>query len=81
MHIGAVLRSGTLFALRGGGVLVGARRPMSAALRYLSYSIDTVLLTAALALVAMLPSAVFANHWLTAKLGLLLVYVGPGSLP
>ena len=80
VHIGAVLCSGTLFALRGGGVLAGARWPMAAPLRYFSYSIDTVLLTAALVLVAMLPSAVFANHWLTLKLVLLLVYVALGSL-
>ena len=80
MHIGAVLCSGTLFALRGAGVMAGARWPMAAPLRYLNYSIDTVLLTAALVLVAMLPSAVFANHWLTVKLVLLLAYVALGSL-
>jgi uncharacterized membrane protein SirB2 len=80
VHIGAVLCSGTLFAVRGCGVLANARWPMAAALRYLSYGIDTVLLTAALMLVAMLPSAVFANHWLTTKLVLLIVYVALGSL-
>ena len=80
VHIGAVLCSGTLFALRGASVLAGARWPMAAALRYLSYSIDAVLLTAALVLVAMLPSAMFANHWLTVKLVLLLAYVALGSL-
>ena len=79
-HIGAVLCSGTLFALRGGAVLANARWPMVPPLRYLSYGIDTVLLTAAVMLVAMLPSGVFANHWLTAKLVLLLVYVALGSL-
>jgi uncharacterized membrane protein SirB2 len=80
VHIGAVLCSGTLFALRGASVLAGARWPMAAPLRYLSYSIDAVLLTAALVLVAMLPSAMFANHWLTVKLVLLLAYVALGSL-
>lgn len=79
VHIGAVLCSGAVFALRGAGVLAGARWPMVAPLRYLSYAIDTVLLTAALGLVAMLPSSVFANHWLTVKLVLLLVYVALGS--
>lgn len=79
VHIGAVLASGALFALRGAGVLSGMRWPLAAPLRYLSYSIDTTLLTAALMLVAMLPSAVFANHWLTAKLALLVVYVVLGS--
>jgi len=79
VHIGAVLISGTLFALRGAGVLAGARWPMALPLRLLSYSIDTVLLTAALMLLAMLPAAVFANHWLAVKLALLVVYVVLGS--
>jgi uncharacterized membrane protein SirB2 len=48
-------------------------------LRYLSYGIDIVLLSAALMLVAILPSAVFANGWLWAKLGLLVFYVVLGS--
>src|SRR5690606_759986 len=47
----------------------------AAPVRYLSYSIDTVLLTAALMLVTILPGALFANGWLTAKLALLVVYV------
>jgi uncharacterized membrane protein SirB2 len=80
VHIGAVLASGTLFVLRGVGVLAGARWPQAAALRGLSYGIDTVLLTAALMLLSSLPAAVFANHWLTAKLILLVVYVVLGSL-
>jgi uncharacterized membrane protein SirB2 len=79
VHIGAVLASGALFALRGAGVLSGMRWPLAAPLRYLSYSIDTTLLTAALMLVAMLPAAVFANHWLTVKLVLLVIYVVLGS--
>ncbi len=80
VHIGAVLASGTLFVLRGVGVLAGARWPQATALRWLSYSIDTLLLTAALMLVSSLPAAVFANHWLTVKLILLAVYVVLGSL-
>ncbi|HSI56809.1 MAG TPA: SirB2 family protein [Ideonella sp.] len=79
VHIGAVLASGAVFALRGAGVLGGMRWPQAAPLRYLSYAVDTVLLTAALMLVSMLPAAVFANHWLTVKLVLLVVYVVLGS--
>jgi uncharacterized membrane protein SirB2 len=79
VHIGAIIISGILFALRGVGVLAGARWPMASPLRYLSYSIDTVLLTAALMLVSMLPSALFSNHWLTVKLTLLVLYVGLAS--
>lgn len=79
VHIVAVLLSGAVFLLRGSGVLAGARWPMALPVRLASYTIDTVLLTAALMLVAVLPSAVFANGWLATKLVLLLVYIGLGT--
>jgi uncharacterized membrane protein SirB2 len=75
VHILAISLSGSLFALRGLGILAGARWPQAFVVRYLSYTIDTVLLTAALMLVAILPAAMFANHWLTVKLVLVVVYV------
>ncbi len=80
VHIATVCASGSLFALRG--ALVQARRPtwaMAAPVRYLSYSIDTVLLTAALMLLTILPGAMFANGWLTLKLVLVVAYVVLGS--
>ena len=80
IHIWAITLSGCLFALRGLGMLAGARWPQVALLRYLSYGIDTVLLTAALMLVTILPSAAFANGWLTVKLVLVVVYVVLGVL-
>ncbi len=79
LHVLAVLASGALFTLRGGFVLAGARWPMAAPWRYLSYSIDTGLLTAAAMLASILPAAMFANGWLAAKLALLPVYVVLGS--
>lgn len=75
VHILTVILSGSLFALRGIGVLAGARWPRAAPLRYLSYGIDTTLLTAALMLLTILPGAVFANHWLTVKLAVVVAYV------
>ena len=79
VHITAVLASGALFLLRSTLVHLGRERWALAALpRYLSYAIDTTLLTAAVMLVAMLPSAVYANGWLAAKLALLPVYIGLG---
>lgn len=75
VHILAISLSGGLFALRGMGALTGMRWPQWATVRYLSYSIDTVLLTAALMLVTILPSAMFANGWLTVKLVLVVAYV------
>ena len=79
-HLFAVLVSGTLFAARGLGVLAGARWPMHAIARYSSYTVDTVLLTAALMLVSILPAAMFANHWLSVKLVLVVAYVVLGTL-
>ncbi len=80
VHVAAVLASGAIFLLRG--LLVQLKREnwaMAAPLRYLSYSIDSVLLTAALMLLTILPHAMYANGWLTVKLVLLVVYVVLGS--
>lgn len=74
-HILAVILSGSLFALRGLGIALGMRWPRWAVVRYASYTIDTVLLTAALMLLTILPGAMFGNGWLTLKLVLVVVYV------
>lgn len=78
-HIAAAVASGSLFLLRG--LLVQVGRPALALAplpRYLSYAVDTGLLAAALALVSILPSAVFAGGWLAAKLALLPLYIALG---
>lgn len=80
VHIAAVMASGMLFLLRGAAVQLGAPWAMAAPLRYLSYSIDTVLLTAALMLATILHQYPFAHGWLTAKVLLLVCYVVLGSL-
>jgi uncharacterized membrane protein SirB2 len=75
-HVGTVIASGALFFGRGMLVLAGRQaRAMTAPLRYLSYSIDTILLLTALLLVAILPAATWGNGWLWTKLLLLPVYV------
>jgi uncharacterized membrane protein SirB2 len=79
VHVAAVLTSGALFALRGGALHLGARWPMAAPLRYLSYTIDTVLLTAALMLATILHQYPFVHAWLTTKILLLVAYVGLGT--
>ena len=80
LHVGAVFASGSLFLLRGLAVQAGAAWGMAAPVRYLSYGIDIVLLTAALMLLTLLPAAVFANGWLWVKIALLVLYVGLGTL-
>ncbi len=79
LHIACVLLSGALFFTRGASVLAGASWPMRRPVRFASYAIDSVLLAAALALVAILPATLFANGWLTAKIVLLLVYIALGT--
>lgn len=79
VHITAVILSGLLFALRGSAQLLGAGWTMAAPLRYLSYAIDTTLLTAALMLATILRQYPFVHAWLTVKVLLLVVYIVLGS--
>ena len=78
-HIGLVMLSGALFALRGAFVLGGMRWPLSLPVKWASYTIDTALLTAALMLLTILQgTGMFANGWLTVKIAFLVAYVGLG---
>jgi uncharacterized membrane protein SirB2 len=80
-HIVLAIATGGLFAVRG--LLVQAGRAALAnhvAVRYLSYAIDTALLTAALMLVTMLRLSPLDTPWLALKMGLLVAYVVLGSL-
>lgn len=75
-HVAAVIVSGLLFVVRGMLVQTGHKaRAMAPSLRYLSYSVDTILLLGALLLVTILPAATYGNGWLMVKLWLLPVYV------
>lgn len=79
VHVTAAIASGMLFLLRG--LLVQADRKswaLAPVPRYLSYAIDTTLLTAALMLFTILPSPAFSSGWLAAKLALLPLYIGLG---
>ncbi len=79
VHVAAVIASGSLFALRGGAQILGARWTMAVPLRYLSYGIDTVLLVAAVMLALVLRQYPFVHAWLTVKVVLLIVYIVLGS--
>lgn len=78
-HLLCVAASGSLFLLRGLGVLAGARWPLHASLRIASVAIDTLLLVAGATLWALLQLNPLRDHWLGAKLILLVVYVVLGS--
>ena len=79
-HVSVVLVSGALFAFRGSFVAAGASWPMTPALRYLSYGIDTLIVATAAMLLAVLPVSAYSNGWLALKLALLVVYIVLGSL-
>ena len=74
-HIFVALLSGSIFALRGAFALAGARWPQALPVKWLSYAVDTALLTAALMLLTILPWAMFGNGWLLVKVALVVVYV------
>jgi uncharacterized membrane protein SirB2 len=78
-HVLLVCCSGALFATRGLAAIVGAAWPDHVALRWLSYTIDTCLLTAALMLVTILHQYPFVQSWLTTKVLLLVVYIVLGA--
>lgn len=79
VHIAAVMASGLLFLLRGASLHAGMKWAMAAPVRYLTYAIDTTLLTAALMLATMLHQYPFVHGWLTVKVLLLVVYIVLGT--
>ena len=80
VHIGSALISGALFLLRGLALNVfGAKWPLAAPLRYLAWTVDTVLLTAALMLMTIVRQYPGADAWLTVKVLLILAYIVLGT--
>lgn len=79
-HIGLALLSVGLFCVRGLLMLGQSTRVHGAWLRYPSYLIDTLLLTAALMLMSVIRQYPFVDGWLTMKVCLLLAYVVLGSV-
>lgn len=75
VHISAALASGGLFLLRGLALFSGFAWAKSAPLRYLSYAVDTILLTAALMLMTIVQQYPFVDAWLTVKVILVVAYI------
>lgn len=80
VHVAAVIASGSLFAARAVAGLLGARQVMHPVLRYTSYAIDVVLLSAAVTLAFIVGQAPFLDGWLTVKVLLLVAYIVLGSI-
>jgi uncharacterized membrane protein SirB2 len=78
-HLALVAASGGLFAVRAAGVLARARWPLHKALRITSVVIDTLLLGAGAVLWHLLALNPLREHWLGAKLVLLVLYVVLGT--
>lgn len=79
VHMSAVAASGFLFLLRGIAMGLGYKWYMASPTRYLSYTIDTILLTAALMLMILLSQYPFVHSWLTVKVICLVVYIILGT--
>jgi len=76
VHIGAALSSGTLLLLRSLAYnALGARWPLAWPVRALAWTIDTVLLTAALMLMTITGYDPVNDGWLTVKVALIVLYV------
>lgn len=83
LHVACVALSALGFVLRWCAVLWGARSQrwaMSVVVRRCTYLVDSVLLAAALGLLALLRLNPLDHAWLTGKLGMLVVYIVLGSL-
>lgn len=81
VHIASVMASGTLFFVRGIAFnLFGWRWALALPLRYLSWTVDTVLLTAALMLMTIIHQYPVVNGWLTVKVLLLVPYIVLGYM-
>lgn len=79
-HITLATASVALFCTRVSGVLAGARWPLRPGLRIAAVAIDTLLVGAGATLWWLLSLHPLRDRWLLAKLVLLVVYVGLGSL-
>lgn len=80
-HIATVILSGSIFALRGLVILVRQGQSNSGVLpllKWSSYINDTLLLSAGLLLMHLTQQYPVNDPWLSAKLSLLVLYIGLG---
>lgn len=80
VHVGSVVVSATGFVVRGLLMLAGSPLLTQRWMRIAPHVVDTVLLTSAIALAALLQQYPFVDGWLTAKVLALLAYIVLGSI-
>ena len=80
IHIVTVILSGLLFTMRSAGLIWSAKWPRYLWIKYISYTIDSVLLVAALMLMTIIKQFPIAHSWLTVKVTFLICYIFLGIL-
>lgn len=78
LHVATVVVSGSLFLLRGLWMTADSPRLRQSWVRVVPHINDTVLLASAIALCVMIGQYPFVQGWLTAKVLLLVFYIGLG---
>ncbi len=76
LHIGCVVLSFTGFMIRSLYLLFRPEKLSQAWLKYPPHLVETGLLLSALAMLPMLGQYPFVDHWLTAKLVAMFLYIG-----
>lgn len=79
-HLTCVILSGLGFLLRGGLMVYRPAALAHPVARVLPHLIDTLLLVSAIAMVSLIGAQVLTQPWLLSKIGLLLVYIGLGTV-
>lgn len=79
IHLSCVLLSLILFLMRGTWALYYPEKLQQKWVKVLPHLIDTALLVSALTLAFMLQQYPFIDHWLSAKVIALCLYIGLGS--
>jgi len=79
LHVGCVAFSGALFTARGLMRIANVAAANHWALRWLSYTVDTGLLGAAILLTLIVHQYPLVNGWLTTKVVLLALYIALGT--
>ncbi|MEA3411254.1 MAG: SirB2 family protein [Pseudomonadota bacterium] len=80
LHVATVIVSGSLFLLRGLWMTVESPRFLRRWVRIVPHVNDTVLLVSAIALCLLIDQYPFVQGWLTAKVLLLVLYIGLGMV-
>jgi|SRR5579859_2278670 len=80
VHVACVVASYTLFLLRGIWMIRGSALQQQRWVRIVPHLVDTVLLGSAIALAVAIGQSPLTDHWLSAKVAGLFLYIVLGSI-